>query len=79
MAKFEIFADVEGEYRWRLLSATGELIAESSGGYEAKALCQVRIDQVKKVAAAAFVEDLTARPGGSASGPLRRPRDRWAR
>lgn len=31
MAKFEIYPDVAGEYRWRLKAANGEIVAASEG------------------------------------------------
>lgn len=30
-AKFEIFPDSAGEYRWRLRAANGEIVAQSEG------------------------------------------------
>ena len=31
MSKFEIFQDTQGEYRWRLKAANGEIVASSEG------------------------------------------------
>jgi uncharacterized protein len=59
MAKFQIFKDAKGEYRWRLRADNGEQIADSDEGYKAKADCQHGIDLVKKEAPAAPVEDLS--------------------
>jgi uncharacterized protein len=57
VAKFQIFKDSQGEYRWLLRADNGEPIAGSGEGYKAKADCQHGIDLVKKEALAAPVED----------------------
>lgn len=31
MSKFEIYIDAQGEYRWRLKAANGEVVAQSEG------------------------------------------------
>lgn len=58
-AKFEIFTDKSGQFRFNLKAANGEVIA-SSEGYASKASAQGGIDSVKKNAADATVVDLTA-------------------
>jgi uncharacterized protein YegP (UPF0339 family) len=30
-AKFQVFPDVDGEHRWRLRAANGEIVAQSEG------------------------------------------------
>ena len=57
MAKFQIFKDRKGEYRWRLRADNNEVIADSSEGYKSKASCSHGIELVKKLAPAAEVED----------------------
>lgn len=56
-AKFEVYEDKRGEYRWRLKSANGQTIASSGEGYNSKSGAQNGIDAVKRDAAAAAVED----------------------
>ena len=46
-AKFEIFKDKKGEFRFRLVAANGQVIATSQG-YKTKASCMNGIDSVKK-------------------------------
>jgi uncharacterized protein YegP (UPF0339 family) len=58
VAKFQIFKDRKGEYRWRLRTDNNEIIAESAG-YKSKFACEDRIGLVKKLAKDAEVEDLT--------------------
>lgn len=58
-AKFEIFQDKAGEFRFRLKAANGEVIA-SSQGYTTKASAQKGIDSVKANASGAAVVDTTA-------------------
>ena len=36
-AKFEIYKDKSGEYRWKLTHTNGQVIANSGEGYKAKA------------------------------------------
>ena len=57
MARFELYTDNAGEYRWRFVSTNGRIIATSSEGYRAKADCQNGIDLVKREAPSAQVEE----------------------
>jgi uncharacterized protein YegP (UPF0339 family) len=65
-AKFEIFKDkskVTGkavEFRWRLIHANGQVIANSGEGYTTKANAISGINSVKENALNATVEDKTA-------------------
>jgi uncharacterized protein YegP (UPF0339 family) len=58
MAKFEIFQDKKGQFRWRLLANNNQVIA-SGEGYTSKAGCKNGIESVKKNASKAKIEDLT--------------------
>ncbi len=58
MAKFEIYKDKRGEFRWRLRADNNQVIA-SGEGYASKASCKNGIASVKKNAPKAKVEDLT--------------------
>jgi uncharacterized protein YegP (UPF0339 family) len=58
MAKFEIFKDKTGQYRWRLLASNGRTIADSGEGYSSKQACLDGIASVKKDAPAAPIEEL---------------------
>ena len=57
MAKFELYQDSKGEYRWRLKSGNGQVIANGGEGYSSKAAAQNGIDAVKRDAAGAGVEE----------------------
>jgi uncharacterized protein YegP (UPF0339 family) len=46
--KFHIYKDAHGEWRWRLKSANGRIIADSSEGYSSKQSCKDGIELVKK-------------------------------
>jgi uncharacterized protein YegP (UPF0339 family) len=59
MAKFQVFKDKGGEFRWRLRADNNEVIADSAEGYKSKASCKGGIDLVKKLAPGAEVEDET--------------------
>jgi uncharacterized protein YegP (UPF0339 family) len=57
-AKFELFTDKAGKYRFHLKAANGEIIAASQA-YESKASARTGIESVKRNAANAAVDDLT--------------------
>jgi len=58
MAKFEIYKDKKGEFRWKLLADNNQVIATGEG-YTSKAGCKNGIESVKKNAAKAEVVDQT--------------------
>jgi uncharacterized protein YegP (UPF0339 family) len=58
MAKFQIFEDARGEYRWRMRAGNNEIIATSGEGYKKKADCEHGVELVKRDAGAALVEVL---------------------
>ena len=58
-AKFEIYKDKSGEFRWRLVHTNGQVIANSGEGYKAKANAISGTSSVKENAPNATVEDKT--------------------
>ncbi len=59
MAKFQIFTDSAGAFRWRLRADNNEIIVDSAEGYKAKADCEHGVDLVKQLAPTAEVQDQT--------------------
>ena len=57
-AKFDLYKDAKGKFRFRLKAANGQVIAIGEA-YETKAAAQNGIDSVKKNAAGAAVDDQT--------------------
>jgi uncharacterized protein YegP (UPF0339 family) len=57
-AKFEIFEDAKGEFRFRLVAANGEVVATGES-YESKSGVIRGIDAVKRAAAEAEIDDKT--------------------
>ena len=57
MGKFQIFQDKSGEYRWRLKSPNGQIVATSGEGYKAKADAQRGVAIVQQLTPTAAVED----------------------
>jgi uncharacterized protein YegP (UPF0339 family) len=57
MARFELYKDPNGEFRWRFISSNGRVLADSGESYKNKADCQSGIDLVKGEAPAARVEE----------------------
>ena len=56
-ARFELFVDAADEWRWRLVAANGNIIADSGEGYNSKQGAKRGIESVKRVAADAAVEE----------------------
>lgn len=56
MARFQIFRDAQGEYRWRLRAGNNQVIATSGEGYKARSDCEHGIELVKRDGSAAAVE-----------------------
>ena len=57
-AKFEVYKDASGQFRFRLRAANMEIIAVSEA-YTSKAACMNGIESVKTNAPAAEIEDQT--------------------
>jgi uncharacterized protein YegP (UPF0339 family) len=57
MAKFHIFKDKGGDFRWRLVAPNGKIIADSAEGYTTKQACQDGIASVKRYAGAAEITE----------------------
>jgi uncharacterized protein YegP (UPF0339 family) len=57
MAKFELYKDGKGEYRWRLKSGNGQVIATGGESYTTKAGALNGIEAVKRDAAGANVDE----------------------
>lgn len=57
-AKFELYKNDSGEFRWRLKAANGEIIA-SGQGYKSKASTESGIESVRKNAPTAVLDDQT--------------------
>ena len=56
-AKFELYKDVKGEFRWKLVASNGQTIATGGEGYKAKADAKAGIESVKKNAPTAAIEE----------------------
>jgi len=57
MARFVIYKDTQGEFRWRFHANNGQILAESSEGYNNRANCQHGIILIKQEATNAQVND----------------------
>ena len=56
--KFEIFRDVQGYYRWRLVAGNGEKVAASEA-YVRHEGAKRSVARIKEIAPSAVVVDLT--------------------
>ncbi|NIM93984.1 MAG: DUF1508 domain-containing protein [Anaerolineales bacterium] len=59
LAKFQVYEDGKGEFRWRLRADNNEVIAISSEGYTRKESSMYVMDLVKKLSPISEVEDQT--------------------
>ena len=57
-AKFEVYKDRAGEFRWRLRATNTQILATSGDSYKAKRDCLHAIESVKRDAVNAPVEDM---------------------
>lgn len=58
-AKFEIYTDAKGEYRFRLKAGNGEIVATGES-YKSKSSVINGVDAVKRAAAEAEIDDQTS-------------------
>ena len=58
MAKFIIYPDAKGEYRWRLKAVNGRIVADSAEGYYSKQCARQDVEWVRTYANGAEVEEL---------------------
>ena len=56
-AKFELYKDPKGEFRWRLVASNGQTIATGGEGYKTKESAKNGIESVKKNAPTAPIEE----------------------
>jgi uncharacterized protein YegP (UPF0339 family) len=56
-AKFELYKGADGEFRWRLKSANGQIFATGGEGYSRKDGALNGIEAVKRDAPTAAVDD----------------------
>jgi uncharacterized protein YegP (UPF0339 family) len=63
-AKFVIYQDLNGGYRWRLRSLTGETIATSTKGHHEKHECEEELGHRRLGCPGVPVRDATARDLG---------------
>jgi uncharacterized protein YegP (UPF0339 family) len=57
MAKFVIYSDSAGNYRWRLVANNGEKIASSGESFASKSNAKAAAENVKATAGSASIED----------------------
>lgn len=67
MAKFEIYQDGAGDYRWRFQSNSGKVLAVSGEGYINRANCEHAIILIKRETSQAMITD-AVKPGEAAGG-----------
>ena len=58
-AKFELYKDKSGNFRWRLVHTNGQIIADSGEGYTTKENAINGLNSVKENAPGATIEDRT--------------------
>lgn len=58
MAKFEIYADSAGKYRWRLKDNNGEKVASSGESFDSKSNARRAAQNVKDTAPTATIVEV---------------------
>lgn len=53
--EFEIYRDNAGEYRWRLASTNGNILADSGESYKNRIDCIDQVTNIKELAKAATI------------------------
>ena len=56
--KFEIYADASGQYRWRLRSSNGQIVASSGEAFASKANATRAAENVRDNAGSATIVDV---------------------
>jgi uncharacterized protein YegP (UPF0339 family) len=56
-AMFEVVAEPDGRYRWRLVTVDGDILASSSGAYDTRFAVEAAIEQLRRLAPDAPVRD----------------------
>jgi len=56
-ARFELYEDDAGEWRWRFVHRNGEILADSAEGYTSRADAHDGLDAVRALAPTARVEE----------------------
>jgi len=63
-ARFEVYKDKIGEFRWRLTHTNGHIIANSGEGYTTKINAMVELGQLKRTYPARLLKiELSEYPG----------------
>ncbi len=60
--KFEIYADAGGNYRWRLVSSNGQIVASSGEAFASKSNAQRAAENVRDNAGKATIVEVPAQP-----------------
>ncbi len=56
-ARFEVYEDAGGDYRWRLVHRNGNIIADGSEGYASKQKAKEGLESVRNNASGAYIVD----------------------
>ncbi|MFM7129574.1 MAG: YegP family protein [Isosphaeraceae bacterium] len=60
MGVFQIFLDKNGQFRWRMMTVNGEVLAVSEG-HPTKDLCLYAMETMRRLAERSTIDDLTAK------------------
>ncbi len=54
---FHIYKDKANEYRWRLKSRNGKVVADSGEGYKTKKRCEQMIEKIASLHGAIIIDE----------------------
>lgn len=55
--KFVMYRDAKKEYRWKMVAANGNIVADSGEGYKNKKDCLSTVESIKRTIADAPIEE----------------------
>jgi uncharacterized protein YegP (UPF0339 family) len=58
MGVFQVFLDKNGQFRWRMMTLDGEVLAVSEG-HPSKDLCLYALETARRMAEKSTIDDLT--------------------
>ena len=58
MARFTIYEDDQGEFRWRLQADNNRITADSAEGYSTEYSCELAVDRVREEVAEASIQSV---------------------
>jgi len=56
--KFEVYKDISGEWRFRIVAPNGKIVADGGEGYKTKFFCMKNIKKLQTKLPTAYIESI---------------------